>query len=205
MNDFMEKLSNAEGRFEIYVAVYLKYKNQYVFSVKDSKDWTEEKGGRKSPISAFGGKIESDNKIDRFLKDICLKETGSNIELESSSQTYIDYHHRLKKIPLNFVKGKLFPQIITIMQKNKYSLNSNIVIFNYLGNTINEPKPLKSSALMLAKEPVLVQMFKKEKTVQELKNTGAVFLERIRIPENLYLFPTGSLNSLLRYLNYEVF
>ncbi len=205
MNEFIEKLSSIEGQFEVYTSVFLKYENQYVFAIKDVKDWIEVDNKRKASLSAFGGRLGNGVDIIQFLKSCCSSEIGVNIDLVDSTHTYIDYQHRLKKIPIDLVKGEIRPHMITIVQKTRYSSSPNTLIFSYQGNTRNQPQALQSSALLLARESVLVQMFKNEKTVLSLKKTGAVLVERIKIPDQLYLYPYGSLNSLLRYLSYEVF
>ncbi len=205
INDFIERLSNIEGHFEIYVSLFLKYEQQYVFGLKDSKEWIEEEGKKKASLSAIGGRIEEGTEIVPFLKNRGLLDIGVEVDIKDSPHTYLDYHHRLKKIPVNLVKGEIRPQMITIIQKAKYTTTPNMLIFSYLGNTSNKPRSLQFSSLFLAKESILVQMFKNEKTVQELKKAGATFEERIKIPDNLYLYPTGSLNSLLRFLSYEAF
>lgn len=201
----MEKISNIEGHFEVYTSVFLKYENQFVFGLKDSKNWLYENNKRKASLSAFGGKLEEGIETNQFLKKYCTQELGINIEIIDSPHTYIDYHNRLKKLPIiDSAKGELRPQLITIVQ-GRHSTKPNTIIFSYLGHTKYKPHSIKYSALLLAREQVLVQMFKNEKTVSELKKAGAIFEERIKIPDNLYLYPTGSLNSLLRYLSYEVF
>jgi len=205
LNDFIERLSNIEGHFEIYVSLFLRYEQQYVFGLKDSKEWIEEKGKKKASLSAIGGRIEEGTEIVPFLKNRCLLDIGVEVDIKDSPHTYLDYHYRLKKIPVNLVKGEIRPQMITIIQKARYATTPNLLIFSYAGNIINKPRSLQFSSLFLAKESILVQMFKNEKTVQELKKAGATFEERIKIPDNLYLYPTGSLNSLLRFLSYEAF
>ena len=95
--------------------------------------------------------------------------------------------------------------MITIIQKARYTAAPNTLIFSYAASTKNKPDSLQYSALFLAKEAVLVQLFKNKKTVQELKKAGANFIERIKIPENLSLYPSGPINSLLRFLSYEAF
>ncbi|MFW6149373.1 MAG: hypothetical protein ACOC6D_05915 [Atribacterota bacterium] len=205
INDFVGKISNIEGHFEVYTSVFLKYENQFVFGLKDSKNWLYENNKRKASLSAFGGKLEEGIEINQFLKKYCTQELGINIEIIDSPHTYIDYHNRLKKLPIiDSAKGELRPQLITIVH-GRHSTKPNTIIFSYLGHTKYKPHSIKYSALLLAREQVLVQMFKNEKTVSELKKLGAIFEERIKIPDNLYLYPTGSLNSLLRYLSYEVF
>ena len=205
INDFVEKISKVEGNFEVYTSVFLKYENQFVFAIKDSKNWVYENNKRKASLSAFGGKLEEGTEPDQFLKKYCTQELGVNIEMIDSPHTYIDYHNRLKKLPIiDSAKGELRPQLITIVQA-RHSTKSNTIIFSYLGHTKYKPHSIQYSALLLAKEQVLVQMFKNEKTISELKKAGATFEERIKIPDNLYLYPTGSLNSLLRFLSYEVF
>ena len=205
VEDFVEKLSNVEGRFELYAAIFLKYDNRYNLVIKDSKDWVYENDRRKAPLSTFGGKIENRTDPVKFLQDYCSRELETNITIYDSNHTYIDYHHRLKKIPVDLVKGGIKPFLITILQKARHSANSNRLIFSYLGEAKYKPHYAKYSAMVYASERVLVQMFKTEKSVQELKKAGATIDERIKIPDYLYLFPTGSLNSLLRYLSYEVF
>ena len=205
IDDFVEKLSNVEGRFELYASVFLKYDHQFVFGLKDSRDWFFEHGKRKATLSTFGGRLEDGVNPTLFLKDYYSKELGVSIDIKDSPHTYIDYHHRLKKLPSNSLKGEIRPQMITIVQQARHSSVPNIVIFSYSGNSKNKPQSIQHSALFFGREVVLVQMFKNEKTVGELKKAGAVFEERIKIPDNLYLYPTGSLNSLLRYLSYEVF
>ena len=206
INNFVEKISNVEGHFELYTSVFLKYENQFVFGLKDSKDWSYENGKRKASLFAFGGRLEDDIEANQFLKKHCSQELGVSIDISDSPHTYIDYHHRLKKLPIiEPAKGEVRPQMITIVQKAKHSTDPNSLIFSYLGYTNHKPNSMQHSALLLAKEQVLVQMFKNEKTAQELKKAGAIFEERIKIPDNLYLYPTGSLNSMLRFLSYEMF
>ncbi len=205
INDFVEKLTNVEGQFELYASVFLKYENQFVFGLKDSKNWLYENGKRKASLSVFGGRLEDGIEPIQFLKEYSSKELGVNIDINDSPHTYIDYHHRLKKLPANSVKSEIRPHMITIVQKARHSSAPNTLIFSYSGHTRNKPRLMQHSALFFAREVVLVQMFKNEKTVQELKKSGAIFEERIKISDNLFLYPTGSLNSLLRYLSYEVF
>ena len=205
INDFVEKISKVEGPFEVYTSIFLKYENQFVLAIKDSKNWIYENNKRKASLSAFGGKSEEGTEPNQFLKKYCTQELGVNIEIIDSPHTYIDYHNRLKKLPIiDSAKGELRPQLITIVQA-RHSTKPNTIIFSYLGGTKYKPHPIQYSALLLAREQVLVQMFKNEKTISELKKAGATFEERIKIPDNLYLYPTGSLNSLLRFLSYEVF
>ncbi len=205
INNFVEKIANVEGRFELYAAVFLKYDHQFVFALKDSKDWVFENGKRKASLSTFGGRLEEGINPTLFLKEHYSKELGVSIDIIDSPHTHIDYHHRLKKLPINPLKGELRPQMITIVQQARYSSAPKSIIFSYAGYSKNKPHSIKHSALFFAREVVLVQMFKNEKTVSELKKAGAIFEERIKIPDNLSLYPTGSLNSLLRYLSYEVF
>jgi hypothetical protein len=206
IKDFIEKISRVEGHFELYATVFLKYENQYLFGVQDSKEWTYDDNKKKASLSAFGGKIEEETDIIQFLKKNCMQELGVNIEIADSMHTYIDYHHRLKKMPvIEPVRGEVRPHMISVVQKPGHSVTPKSLIFSYLGNTKQKPNSIKYSALLLARERVLVQMFKNEKTSQELKRAGAVFEERIKIPDNLFLYPAGSINSLLRYLSYEVF
>ena len=202
---FVEKISNVEGRFELYAAVFLKYYNQYLLVIKDSKDWVYENGRRKASLTTFGGKILDKNDPVKFLQDYCSKELETGVKINDSTHSYIDYHHRLKKIPVDLVKGGIRPFLITILQQAKHSTNSNKLIFSYLGETKYKPNYSQDSAILFVSGRVLVQMFKTEKSVHDLKKAGANIEERIKIPENLHLFPTGSLNSLLRYLTYEVF
>lgn len=205
IKDFVERLTSIEGNFEIFASLFLKYEQQFVFGLKDSKEWVEEYGQRKAFFAAIGGRIEEGADIIQFLKNRALQDIGVNINIIDSPHTYLDYQHRLKKIPINLVKGEIRPQIITIIQKARHAATPNTLIFSYTASTKSKPDSSQYSALFLAKESVLVQMFKNKKTVHELKKAGAVFEERIKIPENLYLYPTGSLNSLLRFLSYEVF
>ncbi len=207
INDFVERLTNIEGVFEIFVSLFLKYDYQFVFGLKSSKEWIEEHGKKKASISAIGGRTDWDkNKnLIQFLKERCVQDVGIDVTIEDSPFTYLDYQHRLKKIPIDLVRGETRPQMVTFIQKSRYAANPGILIFSYTGSTKQKPQALQYSSLFLARESVLVQMFKSEKTVQELKQAGATFEERIKIPDNLYLYPTGSINSLLRYLSYEAF
>lgn len=203
--DFAEKLSKVEGRFELNASIFLKYENQFVLGLRDSKDWLYENGKRRASLATFNGKLEEAVDAPVFLKNHCFQELGVSVQIEDSPHTYMDYHHRLKRLPAHTVKGEIRPHMISIIQKPRYSASPNTLIFSYLGNTKNKPHAIKYSSLIFIKERILVQMFKKEKTVQELKEAGAIFEERIKIPDHLYLYPTGSLNSLLRFLSYEVF
>ncbi|MDD3656259.1 MAG: hypothetical protein PHI72_05765 [Atribacterota bacterium] len=205
INDFVERLTSIEGNFEIFVSLFLKYEHQFVFGLKDSKEWIEEYGERKAFFSAIGGRMDEGSDIIKFLQDRSSQDIGVDIDIINSPQTYLDYHHRLKKIPINLVKGEIRPQMITIIQKARYATTPNMLIFSYIGSTKNKPRSLQYSALFFARESVLVQMFKNKKTVLELKKAGATFEERIKIPDNLYLYPAGSINSLLRFLSYETF
>jgi hypothetical protein len=206
IKDFVEKISKVEGHFELYTSVFLKYENQFVLGLQDSKEWIFNDNKKKASLSAFGGKIEEDTDIIQFLKKSCFLQLGVNIDITDSPHTYIDYHHRLKKMPAIEPKiGEFRPNIISVIQKPGYSANPKSLVFSYLGHTKQKPESIKYSALLFAKERVLVQLFKNEKSTQELKKIGANFNERIKIPDNLFLYPAGSLNSLLRYLSYEVF
>ena len=206
IKDFVEKISKIEGHFELYASVFLKYENQYIFGLQDSKEWIYDENKRKASLSAVGGRIEMETDIIPFLKKSCMQELGVNIEMSDSQHTYIDYHHRLKKMPIiENANGEFCPLMISVVQKPGYSVSPKSLIFSYLGHTKQKPNSIKYSALLLAKERVLVQMFKNEKTALDLKKIGASFEERIKIPDSLFLYPTGSLNSLLRYLSYEVF
>ena len=206
INDFVEKISQVEGHFDIYVSVFLKFENQFVFGLKDTKEWINQDNKRKASFAAFGGKLEEGVDINQFLVKSCKQELDVNIEIIDSSHTYIDYHHRLKRLPnIDSAKDEMRPHIITVISKQRHTTNPNSLFFGYLGYTKNKPRSIQHSALLFAKEQILVQMFKNEKTAQELKKAGAIFEERIKIPDNLFLYPTGSLNSLLRYLSYEVF
>ena len=205
IKDFVERLTSVEGNFEIFASLFLKYEQQFVFGVKDSKEWIEEYGEKKAAFSAIGGRIEEGSDLIQSLKNSAVQDIGVEINILDSPQTYLDYQHRLKKIPINLVRGEIRPQMITIIQKARYSAAPNTLIFNYSASTKGKPDALQYSALFLAKEAVLVQMFKKKKTVQELKKAGATFIERIKIPENLYLYPSSPINSLLRFLSYEAF
>lgn len=206
IKDFVEKISKVEGHFELYASVFLKYENQFVLGLQDSKEWTFIDNKKKASLSVFGGKIEEDTDIIKFLKKSCFQQLGVNIDITDSSHTYIDYHHRLKKLPvIESNIGEFRPNIISVIQKPGYSANPKSLVFSYLGYTKQKPESIKYSALLLAKERVLVQLFKNEKTALDLKKIGTTFDERIKISDNLFLYPTGSLNSLLRYLSYEVF
>lgn len=205
IKEFIEKLSSIEGRFDLYTSVFLKFENQFVLGLQDSKDWIEERGRKKAALSSFSGKIEEDADPIQFLNNYCLSELGVKIEVTDSSSSYIDFHHRLKRIPATFLTVKPRPQLITMIQKPGPSTKTNTLILGYLANTQVKPNLQKFSALIFAKEIALVQMFKNEKMVSELRKTGAQFQERIKIPDNLYLYPSVSLNSLLRFLSYEVF
>jgi hypothetical protein len=207
INDFVERLTNIEGIFEIYVSLFLKYNHQFVFGLKGSKEWIEEQGKRKVAISAIGGRVDwsKDKNLIQILKERCAQDIGIEVTIEDSPYTYLDYQHRLKKIPIDLVRGKTRPHMVTFIQKSRYSTVPGMLIFSFTGNTQQKPQALQYSALFLAGESVLVQMFKSEKTVKELKQAGATFEERIQIPDSLLLYPTGSINSLLRFLSYEVF
>lgn len=205
INDFVEKLTRVEGNFDIIFSLFLKYEHQYVFGIQDRKEWAEEQGKLRASIFTLGGQISGDIDIINFLKSRCREELKVDVTILDSPHTYLDYQRRLKKIPINLVKGDIRPQMITIVQKAKYTTTSNLLIFSYIGSTNFKPQPVQYSALFLARESILVQMFKKEKTVGELKQAGANFEERIKIPENLFLYPTGSVNSLLRFLSYETY
>ncbi len=207
VNDFVERLTSVEGVFEIYASLFLKYNDKFVFGIKSSKEWVVDKGIRKSSISAIGGHTnwDIDKDIRQFLKDRCMHDIGVDVTIEDSPHTYLDYQHRLKKIPIELVRGETRPHMVTFMQKMGYGKAEKTLIFSYTGSAKDKPQPLQYSALFLAREVVLVQMYKNEKTVLELKQAGATFEERIKVPDNLYLYPTGSVNSLLRFLSYEVF
>lgn len=207
MQNFVEKISEVEGHFDLYGSVFLKYENLFVLSLKDSKDWVTENGRRKASLSTFGGKIDENIDIIQFLKNTCFQELGIHIDIYDSPYAYIDYHHHLKRIPLDVKKGEICPQIITIVHKQSHftSVSSNTINFSYLAYTKEKPNSGDYSALLFAREHILLQMFKNEKSVQDLRKNGAIFLERIRIPDDLFLYPQGSLNSLLRFLSYEVF
>lgn len=203
----MERLASVEGNFEIYASLFLKFKGQYVFGIKSSKEWLEERGKRKTTISAIGGKPDWEKGKDliQFLKERSVQDIGADVTIEDSPHTYLDYHHRLKKIPVNLVGGEVRPHIVTFIQKTGYGQSPGMLIFSFDASTKQKPQPIQYSALFLAQESVLVQMHKNEKTINELKHSGATLEERIKIPDNLYLYPSGSINSLLRYLSYEVF
>ncbi len=207
INDFVERLTNIEGVFEIFASLFLKYEYQFVFGLKSSKEWVEEHGKKKASISAIGGRADwsKNQNLVQFLKERCIQDIGIDVTIKDSPFTYLDYQHRLKKIPIDLVRGETRPQMVTFIQKSRYTATPGILIFSYAGIAKQKPQVLQYSSLFLAREPVLVQMFKSERTVQQLKQAGATFEERIKIPDNLYLYPTGSINSLLRYLSYEVF
>lgn len=206
IKDFVEKISKVEGNFELYASVFLKYESQFVLGLQDSKEWSYNDNKKRASLSAFGGKIEEKTDIIQFLKNSCFQQLGVNIDIIDSPHTYIDYHHRLKKIPVIGTNIEEFrPNIISVIQKPGYSATPKSLVFSYLGITKQKPESIKYSALLFAKERVLVQLFKNEKTTQDLKKFGVIFDERIKIPDNLFLYSTGSLNSLLRYLSYEVF
>ena len=205
INQFAEGLFGVEGRFDLYVTLFLKYQKQFVFRIKNTQEWLYEQGKKKTAISTFGGLLEEGGIVPLFLEKICRQELGIKIQVIDSSQTFIDYQHRLKEFPVKPLAGQMRPYVITILSKSRGSDRTNTLIFNYLGYTEEKPNPINLSALFLAKEPVLVQMFKKERTIKDLKSVGAHLIERIKIPENLYLYPTGSVNSLLRFVNYEAF
>jgi hypothetical protein len=207
INDFVERLTNIEGVFEIFASLFLKYEYQFVFGLKSSKEWVEEHGKKKASLSAIGGRTDwsKNQNLIQFLKERCVQDVGIDVTIEDSPYTYLDYQHRLKKIPIELVRGEIRPQIVTFIQKSRYTTTPGMLIFSYVGSAKQKPQVFQYSSLFLARESVLVQMFKSEKTVQELKQAGATFEERIKIPDNLYIYPTGSINSLLRYLSYEVF
>jgi len=207
INNFVERLTNIEGIFEVYVSLFLKYNHQFVFGLKGSKEWIEEQGKRKAAISAIGGRTDwsKDKNLIQILKESCVQDIGIDVTIEDSPYTYFDYQHRLKKIPIDLVRGEIRPQMVTFIQKSRYTTTPGMLIFSFAGSTRQKPQALQYSALFLAGESVLMQMFKSEKTVKELKQAGATFEERIQIPDNLHLYPTGSVNSLLRFLSYEVF
>jgi len=205
IDDFVEKISKIEGHFDLYCSAFLKYENQFIFGLQDSKDWFIDNDRKKASLSVFGGRLEEGIDPVIFLQNHFSQELGVNIHIKDSPHTYIDYQHRLKRLPIHSVKGKIRPYMITVIQKARYAASSNMLIFSYLGESRNKPHSMNYSALLLVREKVLVQMFKTEKSVQDLKKAGALFIERIKIPDDLFLYPIGSLNSLLRYLNYEVF
>jgi len=130
INDFIEKISQVEGNFDIYASIFLKYENQFVFGIKDSKEWIHDDSKRKAPFSAFGGKLEEKSDINQFLKQYCKKALDVNVEISDSSHTYIDYHHRLKRLPsIDCAKDELRPHIITVLTKQRHTTNSNSLIF----------------------------------------------------------------------------
>ena len=124
INDFVERLTNIEGVFEIFASLFLKYEYQFVFGLKSSKEWVEEHGKKKASLSAIGGRTDwsKNQNLIQFLKERCVQDVGIDVTIADSPFTYLDYQHRLKKIPIDLVRGETRPRWLLLFRNQGIQL-----------------------------------------------------------------------------------
>lgn len=149
------------------------------------------------------GKIEKGETVIECVKRETLEELGSDVEIEDSETTYLITDKSINKITIDSVRSEPRPYFIILLERTEPNRKPFTVVFSYKGSILTTPKPIDVAALLLARDSTLMHLISGPKTVKFLKEKSAKIIERIKIPDDLYLRPYSTLSAYLRLIEFR--
>ena len=198
---FAERAFELKNEYEISTGLMAKIESHHVFIVQNRDRWKMVASNIwESGLVGVGGKLEKGETIIECVRRECLEELDCDVELEDSNITYLVTQHSIieANLPANDVNPR--PLVIMLMERTEPGRKPYTPVFSYRGNLLRRPRPVDVSALFLGNDSVLTYLTSGPKTVEFLRQHSAQFIERISLPENLYLRPYGTVLAYLKLL-----
>ena len=198
-----EKLFNLKRfEYEISTGLLVKYNGDYVFAIQNPNRWKIVENVKEAGVVGIGGKLEKDETVIECVERECVEELGSGVKIEDSEITYLITDEYVKKDIIKDIENEPRPYFIILLKRTEPGRKPFTVVFSYKGNLLRHPKPLDVAALFLAKDSTLIHLISGPKTAKFLKENSAKIIERVKIPDNLYLRPYGTLSAYLKLLEF---
>jgi len=199
-----EELFNLESSdYQISTGLLVRYNGNYIFAIQNPNRWKVVENKREAGLVGIGGKIEKGETVIGCIKRETVEELGSDVEIEDSGTIYLITDKSINKITIGNIKSEPRPYFIILLERTEPNRKPFTVVFSYKGSILTTPKPVDVSALLLAKVSTLIHLISGPKTIKFLKEKSAKSIERIKIPDDLYLRPYGTLSAYLRLLEFQ--
>ncbi len=144
-----------------------------------------------------GGKLEQGETVLECVKRECKEEINCDVKILDSEVTYVVTSEYVNKFTLKEAE-KPWPYYIILLEGMEQDKKLYTVVFSYKGEIHEEPEPGDVSALFLAKNSTLGYLESTPVTIKFMKEHSAQIIERIHLPDDLYLRPCGTLLTYLR-------
>lgn len=186
-----------ESDFDISTGLLVKYNENHVFVVHNPDRWTIDGHIKEAAVVGVGGKLEPGETVLECVKRECREEINTDVEILDSHVTYVVTDEYINTFTLD-KEDEPRPYFIIQLKGRELSRNPYIVVFTYKGEIYEEPNPGDVSALLLAKDATLHYLRSGSTTVKFMKEHSAHIIERVHLPDDLYLVPCGTLLAYLR-------
>lgn len=198
-----ELFSLEKSNYEISTGLLVRYQGNHIFAIQNPDSWKVVGNKKETGLVGIGGKLEKGETVIECVKRESVEEVDSDEEIEDSKTTYLITNKSINRVTINNIKSELRPYFIILLERSEPNRKPFTVVFSYKGNILNTPKPVDVCALLLAKDSVLIHLTNKPQTVKFLKERSAKIIERIKIPDELYLRPYGTLLAYLRLIEHQ--
>lgn len=192
-----ERLLSLEGPdYNVSTGLLIKYDGDHVFVVHNPDRWVVHGGITEAGVVGVGGKLEQGETVLDCVKRECKEEINCDVKILDSEVTYVVTDEYVNKFTLERAE-KPRPYYIILLKGRKPGKNYTVV-FSYKGEIYEKPEPGDVSAILLAQDSTLRYLGSGPTTVKFMKEHSVKFIERIHLPDDLYLIPLGTLLTYLR-------
>ena len=192
-----ERLLSLEGSdYNVSTGLLTKYDGDHVFVVHNPDRWVVDGHKKEAGVVGVGGKLEQGETVLNCVKRECKEEINGDVKILDSEVTYVVIDEYVNKFTLEEAE-KPRPYYI-ILLKGREPGKNHTVVFSYKGEIYEKPEPGDVSAILLAQDSTLRYLGSGPKTVNFMKEHSTHIVERIHLPDDLYLVPLGTLLTYLR-------
>ncbi|KYK37846.1 MAG: hypothetical protein AYK18_08905 [Theionarchaea archaeon DG-70] len=183
--------------FDVSTGLLIKYNRHHVFVIHNPDRWVVNGNKKEAGVVGVGGKLEQGETVLECVKRECKEEINCDVEILDSEVTYVVTSEYVNKFTLEEAE-KPRPYYIILLKVKEQDRRSYTVVFSYEGEIYGQPEPKDVSAVLLAQDSALRYLRSLPTTVKFMKEHSAQIVERIHLPDDLYLRPCGTLLTYLR-------
>ncbi|MBU7046371.1 MAG: NUDIX domain-containing protein [Theionarchaea archaeon] len=187
-----------ESDFDVSTGLLIKFKGDHVFVVHNPDRWVIDIHKKDAGVVGVGGKLEQGETILECVKRECREEICTDVTIADSKETYVVTDEHINTFKLDKIDEPR-PYFIILLKWRELNRKLYTVVFSYKGDICDNPNPGDVSAILLAKDTSLYYLRSGPKTVKFMKKHSTI-IERIHLPDDLYLIPYGTLLTYLKIM-----